>query len=153
MNTCLTRYFDAIEYAPESVIHFPAGLPGFEQERDFVIVEQPAHRPLLFLQSLAKRELCFLMLPVLTVDAEYRLRMRPEDVELIGFRGRRQPRIGRDVFCGVFLTAIPDETPTANLLAPIVINLQTRIAVQAVRPEPAYSHCHPLSTREMVMAC
>ena len=153
MSTCQTRYFDAIDYSSESVIHFPAGLPGFEQERDFVIVEQPHTRPLLFLQSLTTRDLCFLMLPVLTVAQDYRLRMRPEDVELIGFRARRQPRIGRDVFCGAFLTAAPDEIPTANLLAPIVINLQNRVGVQAVRPEPSYSHCHPLASHEMVVAC
>jgi flagellar assembly factor FliW len=32
----------------------------------------------------------------------------------------------------------------ANLLAPIVLNARTRVAVQAVRHDQRYSHRHPV---------
>jgi flagellar assembly factor FliW len=38
---------------------------------------------------------------------------------------------------------------TANLLAPIVINLADRVAVQAVRSDLKYSHQHPVSIEEV----
>ena len=33
---------------------------------------------------------------------------------------------------------------TANLLAPVVVNLANRRAVQAIRPDGRHSHAHPL---------
>jgi flagellar assembly factor FliW len=41
---------------------------------------------------------------------------------------------------------------TANLLAPVVISLATRRAVQAIASGSAYSHRHPLAAQE-VAAC
>ena len=44
------------------------------------------------------------------------------------------------------LIAIHEEDPTANLLAPIVINLQSRAAAQCIDPEMRYSHRHALAS-------
>jgi flagellar assembly factor FliW len=38
------------------------------------------------------------------------------------------------------ITAGEDSPPTANLLAPVVINLNSGRAVQAVRSDSVYSH-------------
>jgi flagellar assembly factor FliW len=43
--------------------------------------------------------------------------------------------------------------PTANLLAPVIVNLKSLKAVQAVAQEGSYSHQHPLVTEEMAAAC
>jgi flagellar assembly factor FliW len=152
MTTCRTRYFDVLEYQPDAVIRFPAGLPGFDDERQFILIEQPPHRPLLFLQSLSDPDLCFTLLPVLVLSPDYTLKMSPEDVDLIGLDPARQPRIGRDVFCGALL-AVQENEVTANLMAPLIINLASRIAVQAIQMEPDYSHCYRVATPEMVVAC
>ena len=151
MPACKTRYFNTVEYGEDSLIRFSSGLPGFEKERDFVFIEQQVHHPLLFLQSVATPGLCFIVLPVLTVDPDYKLHMRAEDIEYLGLETARQPRIGRDVFCGVIL-AVHEEEPTANLMAPLVIHLRTRTAVQAIQVDTGSSHCHSLVAREMV-AC
>ena len=49
-----------------------------------------------------------------------------------GFPLTRQPRIGEDVLCLTVLS-IRETGPTANLLAPMVVNLHNRKAVQAMR--------------------
>ena len=59
----------------------------------------------------------------------------------------RQPRIGDDVLCLTVLT-VRETGPTANLLAPIVVNLRNRKAVQAVAPESDYSHQYELMPDE-----
>ena len=151
MPACKTRYFDTVDYTEDSLICFPLGLPGFEEQREFVLIEQQAYRPLLFLQSLAAPGLCFAIMPIQAVEPGYKLRMRGEDLQLIGLNRGRQPRIGRDVFCGAIL-ASHEEEPTANLMAPIVINLRTRVAVQAIQVDTSWSHCHALTARELV-AC
>lgn len=134
-------HFGALEYTTASTLEFRDGLPGFESELTFVLVERPVHHPLVFLQSVQTPELCFPALPVLVVDSGYQPLLSESDLELLGFK--QQPRIGADVVILV-LIAMHEQDPTANLLAPVVINLQTRAAAQCIDPEVRYSHRQPL---------
>jgi flagellar assembly factor FliW len=144
-----TRHFGAIGYEPETALEFPRGLPAFENCRRFLALSLPQREPLIFLQSLEENALCFLTVPVGVVDRQYELRMTDEDRELIGLAAGAEPRIGEDVLCLAVLS-MREEGPTANLLAPIVMNLRDRRAVQAVAPGSGYSHQHPLLPAEAV---
>ena len=73
MPDCLTKYFSKMDYTEDSVIRLPNGLPGFEHESEFVLIDQPQNRPLVFVQSLRTPDLCFVALPVLSVDSAYGL--------------------------------------------------------------------------------
>lgn len=139
-----TRHFGAIEYQPDAVCEFPAGLPGFEDEREFLPLELPRTRPIVFLQSLRRPELCFITLPVQTIEPAYRLLMSAEDLRLLGLPEDRQPELGREVLCLAIVAVAEGQAPTANLLAPVVINLANRRAVQAIQSDSGYSHRHPL---------
>jgi flagellar assembly factor FliW len=143
----LTRQFGALEFEAAAVLEFPAGLPGFEDQTRFVLVEQPATAPVVFLQSLLSPELCFLAAPMVAVDPGYDLAVTPEDLRLIELDDQRQPRPGDEVVCLALLSAAEDGPLTANLLAPVVVNVRTRRAIQAVRVDSRYSHVHPLATR------
>lgn len=142
-----TKNFGTITYEPDSELEFPSGLPGFDSRKRFVAVRFVESDPLVYLQSLEDPGLCFVTMPVLAVDPRYRLKVSGEDLDQIGLPGARQPRIGEDVFCLTVLS-FREAGPTANLLAPIVINLKTRRAVQAIAPESDYSHQHELIPEE-----
>lgn len=142
-----TTNFGTISFARESVFEFPHGLPGFEERRRFLPVQNPATAPILFLQSLEEPSVCFTTLPIWVVDPHYRLHVTEQDLELLGFPAEHQPRIGDEVLCLVVISVRKTGT-TANLLAPIVINLQSYKAVQAVSAESGYSHRHPLFPQE-----
>ena len=75
---------------------------------------------------------------MLAADPEYRLRVREEDLAAIGLAPARQPVIGEDVLCLAVLS-LRESGPTANLLAPVLVNLKTRRAVQALSLEADYS--------------
>src|SRR5689334_16726938 len=115
-----TKNFGAIRYESEAVFGFPRGIPGFEDRRQFVPVHFAETDPLIFLQSLDDPGLCFLTMPVLGVDSTYRLQMETEDCALIGLPGA-EPKIGEDVLC-LAVISLREDGPTANLLAPIVVN-------------------------------
>ena len=149
MPEARTRHFGALRYEDDSVISFPAGLPGFEHEKTFVLIEQPSTKPLVFLQSLAGADLCFVALPMLVVAPEYRLNMIPEDLEQLGFAAEGRPGIGTDVLCLAILSFDEEGPPTANLLAPVVVNLATRVGVQAIQPDSDYQLRHPLRPEEL----
>jgi flagellar assembly factor FliW len=152
MPVCKTKYHGILEYEPDSEIHFPGGLFGFERETHFVPIEQPFARPIIFLQSLNNPDLCFVTLPVLVVDRGYTLTLDDHDLRSLGLPVARQPRIGEDVLCLVTVVMQENGPTTANLLAPLVMNLRTRVAVQAIGAGAAYSHRHPFleSAEELV---
>jgi flagellar assembly factor FliW len=147
MPVMQTKNFGTISYEPESELEFPCGLPGFDSRKRFVAVRFVESDPLVYLQSLEDPGLCFVTMPVLSVDPRYRLKVASEDLGHLGLPPVRQPRIGEDVFCLTVLS-IRETGPTANLLAPIVINLKTRRAVQAIAPGSDYSHQFELMPEE-----
>jgi flagellar assembly factor FliW len=115
-------------------LEFPHGLPAFETETRFRLVRSASRDPLLFLESEANPELSFLLLPVALIDPFYQLAMSAEDRETIGAQE------GSPLLCLAVITAAEDSPPTANLLAPVVINTASGRAVQAVRSDALYSH-------------
>lgn len=145
-----TNNFGQVRYDEEAVLEFPRGLAGFEARRAFVPLRQPENDPLIFLQSLEEPSLCFVTAPVLVLDADYRLEVDAEDRQLIGLPPGRL-KIGEQVLCLAVLS-LREDGPTANLLAPVVVNAANRRAVQAVAAASGYSHQHRLCAEEAV-AC
>jgi flagellar assembly factor FliW len=133
-----TAHFGAIEYEETSVLEFPDGIPAFEEETRFVVIERAETAPVVFLQSARRADLAFLTLPVRLVDPTYRSAIGPEDLDTLGLNGDRQPEEGREVITLAIITIDPQKKTTANLMAPIVINCATRRALQSVQPESGY---------------
>ncbi len=133
-----TRDFGEIEPADDAVIEFPCGLPAFEDQRRFILIQPPALAPVAVLQSTSDPSLAFTAVPVSLLDAGYELSMLPEDFEALG-----SPEQG-EVAVYALLTFAEHGPVTANLLAPVVVNTAARKAVQAVRSDSRYSHRHPV---------
>jgi flagellar assembly factor FliW len=110
-------------------------MPAFESERRFRLTDR---EPLLFLESETNPELSFLLLPVALIDPDYRLALSTED------RATLDASAESSLLCLAVVTAAEDSPPTANLLAPVVVNLACGRAVQAVRSDTMYSHRHAL---------
>ena len=142
-----TKNFGKISFEPDAELEFPRGLPGFDSRKRFVAVRYVESDPLVYLQSLEDPDLCFITMPILAVDPRYRLRVSGEDLDQIGLGAARQPKIGDDVLCLTVLS-IRESGPTANLLAPIVVNLRNRRAVQSVAQDSDYPLRHALLPAE-----
>ena len=146
-----TKCFGEVEYSPDAVFQFPQGMPGFEAERAFVFLNQPATHPLMFMQSLARQDLCFILLPVLAADPHYKLHVSEEDLEALRLPAGKQPGIGTDILCAVTVCAGgEDQPPTVNLLAPILVNIKLQIGIQAIQTPARYSCRHPLVAQNQV---
>jgi flagellar assembly factor FliW len=150
MAEIVTQHFGSLAYDENAVLDFPAGLPGFENQTRFALLQPASSAPVVFLQSLSVPSLCFLAAPVDSIDAGYELSVTSEDLRLLGLNEERPPRLGVEILCLVILTAPENGSLTANLLAPVVIEIRTGRAIQAVRVDSRYSHQHPLGPRETV---
>ncbi len=144
MPYCTTKYFGPVAYEETSVLRFPSGLPGFENERRFLSLEQPAHAPLIFLQSLTTPGLCFVALLASSIEPSYELEVEDGDLELLGIDRARRPDFG-NVVLQLALVTISQDGISANLFAPVLINTLNLLAVQAISPSRRYSHAHPLA--------
>lgn len=142
-----TQQFGPIEYALEDVIEFPLGLPAFEQEHSFLLIAPLTAKPLVFLQSLGRSELCFVTLPLEVVDPNYQLSVSAEDLTVLLLAGQNLGAVGlaSDVRIRTLaIISLTDSCPTANLLAPLVINVKEKRGAQAIRLDNLYSHQHPV---------
>ncbi len=143
MPNVQTRFFGELEYHGEDLFRFPSGLPGFDDHRSFVFLKKPGLEPLMFLQSLHNRSLCFILLPIRVIDANFRLELTPDELREIGLSAERMPVIGEDILCAAMICT-GEGIHTANLMAPIVVNLHNNVGMQVIHPETHYSHRHPL---------
>ncbi len=142
MPTLITKHFGPVEYDENALIRFPSGLPGFENQYSFIVLNPPGTTPVLFLQSLTHAGLRLPAVPMHVVDPVYKLAVNEDDLAVLGLPVDRQPEIGDDVLCLAVVAASGQDSATFNLLAPIIVNLKTRRALQAIRIDSAYSHEH-----------
>jgi flagellar assembly factor FliW len=145
-----TKHFGTIEYGEDWKVEFPLGLPGFERETSFLIIERDGRNPIVFLQSLSTPGLCFLLAPALAIDPGYQLAVRPEDLQTLEFDPAEGA--GPDLGCWAILSVPDGEQASANLSAPVVVNLRTRRAVQAIRTDSVYS-CRQILGGEREIKC
>jgi flagellar assembly factor FliW len=152
MPVCQTKYHGAIRFEPEQVLHLPAGLYGFPDEKEFLLLELPSSRPLVFLQSVRTPGLCFISLPAQVVEPSYQLNLRPSESCSLGYAPDAPPVMGKDVLCLALLTMREKQETTANLLGPVVIDIARHRGLQ-VLVEGNYSHQHPIASMEWKRAC
>jgi flagellar assembly factor FliW len=145
MPEILTKYFGSIEYQESDVVQFSSGLPAFEEETQFLLIEPAASAPIVFLQSLRQSGLCFLTLPILAVDPQYDLAITVEDLQSLGIEPGQPLRIDAGLTCLAVIAVTENGAVNANLLAPILINRRDRRGVQAIRVDSIYSHEYPVT--------
>ena len=140
MSKIMTSRFGEIEAAEESIIQFAAGIPAFEEEREFLIIPYEEGSPYVFLQSVKTPELAFLMTMPLIFFPDYEFTI-DDDVEK-----ELELTSPEDVLIYAILTLDGKEIRdlTANLMAPIVINAKTRKAKQIVLDHSPYTTKHRL---------
>lgn len=121
---------------------FPAGLPAFEQERRFRLVARPEFSPLVLLESTARPDLRFVCAPAAVLEAGY-VPETSEDDEALLECGPGDAAAGR-LLCLAILTFAEAGPPTANLMAPVLLNPAAGRGVQSIQSTADYSCCHPV---------
>ncbi len=137
---------ELLEIPENSVITFPEGLPGFEDSREFVLLQPEGLAPLFLFQSVAEEHVSVLVVPVQVMVSDYRLHVGSEDRELLGLV--EEPRVGKNVLClAVIILSQEQQPPTCNLFAPIVINAATKRGKQIMQIDSDYPSVHPMPSK------
>lgn len=125
-----------LEVSEEQLYHFPKGIPGFEEETEFVLIGLE-ETPFWVLQSVKEQELSFLLADPFNFYPNYEFELPDEEAEEL--------RIQSEVIIRSMITLKGKiEQSTINLLAPLVFNPSERTGKQIVIHSGPYHTKHIL---------
>ncbi|MFH1035740.1 MAG: flagellar assembly protein FliW [Pseudomonadota bacterium] len=135
-----TTRFGEIEVLPGQILNLPHGMVGFPRLSRYAILEHRPGSPFHWLQCLDRPDLAFVIMDPLVFDPAYRLVLGDNEAKLL------QVGDPRHIQTWVVVTIPPGspEAMTANFKAPLVINLQNRLAAQIILEDPRWSVRQPL---------
>ena len=133
--------FGTIPFEEQRALDFPRGLIGFEKENRFIFLEPGPGRLVAWLQSLGTPELAFPVVAGVVFGAGY---PTPGVGELARGAGLSRTTEGNFIVL-VIVASHPQRGRIANLLAPIVINVDARVGAQVVLSPDVYSASAPFA--------
>lgn len=130
--------FGEVEYDPDNLLHFPAGLIGLPNLKNFIVMPNKKKGPLFWIQSIEDPDIAFVLTDPTNFFLDYQL--APEDSE------REKLEIGKDDDCYILsvVTVPQDQKITLNLAAPILFAPKTNRAMQVILENSPYSSKTPL---------
>ena len=123
-----TSRFGTIEVKDEEVYTFPEGLLGFAGFKQFVLLDNPTGGPMMWLQSIEKPTLAFIICPPQIFKTDYKMPLRSDELQIIELDNLEEAKV-------MTIMVIPDNKPkemTANLQGPLVFNTAKKLAKQYV---------------------
>lgn len=136
-----TKYFGRIDCPEEDKLHFPEGLFGFEEEKEFFLLPfEGSEDTLLCFQSAATPGLAFVAVNPFSLKPDYAPVLSSGELKALGVE-----RSEELCFYTLCVVRSPVGDSTVNLRCPVAINDRTRQAVQVILEEGAYHMHHLLS--------
>jgi flagellar assembly factor FliW len=133
-----TKYHGEIEINEKDIFHFEYGIPGFLDEKKFVLL-QLEDTPFVILQSVKTPGLGFAMINPFLYFKDYDFELDEQTVEQLQLTSEKE------VAVYVILTVADQfEQTTANLQAPIVLNYEKKLGKQVIITNTSYKTKHRL---------
>ncbi|MGG3738359.1 flagellar assembly protein FliW [Aeribacillus pallidus] len=133
-----TKYHGEIEINEKDIFHFEFGIPGFLDEKQFVLLPFE-DTPFVILQSVKTPELGFALIDPFIYFKDYNFELDEQSVAQLQLSSEKE------VAVYVILTvANPFDNTTANLQAPIVLNCKKKLGKQVILTNTSYITKHRL---------
>lgn len=127
-----TKFFGEMEVNEDSVYIFENGIPGFLKLHKYIILADES--PVInYLQSVEDENICFIVTNPFNIMADYDIEICESTIKMLEIQNTES------VMLYVILT-IPSEVNamTANMKAPIVINMQNKRGIQEILDDERY---------------
>lgn len=136
-----TRYFGEMELDESSVLQFAHGIPGFPEEKKFVLLNIPDNPAFQILQSVQNKNLAFVVTNPHLFYKDYAFDLDDGTVAQLDIQKPEDVAV-----YGILTLQEPFEQSTINLQAPVVIHTKNRQAKQVVLNTKDYHTRHPITT-------
>lgn len=134
-----TSRFGTIDVDETRIISFPRSIPGFPDEKQYILVPHDSDSPFYWLQSVDNPDLAFIVINPFVIAADYSFEIPDPVLDDLGITHASRVQtlvlitIRQDGNHGDGRTSI-----TANLLGPLVINTENMSAAQIVLDPAVY---------------
>ncbi len=120
-----TLHFGEIEIPKQNILDFEFGILGFEDLKQFIIVSEEETEPFKWLISIDEPNIGFPIVDPWLLDNNY--------------NPGRGFNLEEDAVFSIVTLGKKDQNMTANLKAPIVINIKENTGKQVILPNEKYS--------------
>jgi len=141
MNMELKELKETIQQKCTKTIFFPEGLPAFETQKEFVLIQNEEEAPFLWLQSKNNSKLAFITIDPFVIHKNYLPDIPEEDVKFLKITDQDDVLI----LSIVNIRNNQNLDITANILSPVIINWKERIGKQVIlKNHQQYSVKYPI---------
>jgi flagellar assembly factor FliW len=133
--TLSTSRFGEVQVAEDRIIRFLTPIFGFEQFEQYVLLDHADQSPFRWLQAVQEPDLAFVVTNPKFFGIHYEFPLSEEVADQLGITQAEDAQV-------LTIVNIPQDNPgkmTANLLGPLVVNLNNKIAMQIVLNDAEYS--------------
>lgn len=133
-----TRNFGEIEIQEEKTITFKEGIPGFEDLKQFILIEKKDD-VFHYLQPIEDGDICFVITDPYYFKKNYAPTIREHYFERLG-------EGDNDAFTLYAIVTLRDavEKSTLNLAGPLLIHVENRQGIQVITEDRIYTTKHKL---------
>lgn len=132
-----TTRFGDIEIDERDMITLPAGIIGFPELKQYVLLDHDQESPFKWLQSLEDGSIAFVMINPLLFKPDYLVEVNEGEVADLDIVTEE------DAVVSVIITMPSDpQKMTANLKAPVIFNLKNRKGRQVILNNSEYTTRH-----------
>lgn len=136
-----TKYLGEVEIDKSQIIEFPKGILGFKDSKEFVIIDLEDTNFFSFLQDIKNEMVSFLVINPWNFFEDYDIELPDDKLENININPKGNNLM--EIYNIVTLSNNFNES-TANLLAPVVINLEDKKGKQFVLNNSPYTTKHSI---------
>ncbi len=137
-----TTRFGQVQLQAEDILTFSEGMLGFADLKKFVLLDDPTDDIFAWLQSCDEPAIAFPVLEPELFAPQYKVSLAKSDYENLKMQTMEKARL----FC---IITIPDDPTqmTANMKAPVVINVPGKMARQCVLQDNSLAIREPIFTK------
>ncbi|MBS3908388.1 MAG: flagellar assembly protein FliW [Actinobacteria bacterium] len=140
-----TTRFGVVEIDEDKIIRFVESIPGFPDAKEFVLIPHKENSPLAWLQSTELADVAFVVIEPWAYFKDYNPAISEWDLEKLEAAEEGEADCEASLLVLSILTIPGDPKKiTANLTAPIIINLRNNLAIQVILAYDGYMTKHPL---------
>lgn len=126
-----TRLFEQVDIDEKSVICFEEGIPSFEGYTKFVLLDIE-DSSMKCLQSIEDKNICLIIINPFEFFSDYQINLSINEINKL--------QISKEEDVIVFnVLNIKEDRMTANMLAPIVVNVIKNLGMQIILQDTNYS--------------
>lgn len=133
-----TRLFGEISVEENNIVRFSQVIPGFENLYQFVIIQPDEQIPFSYLQCLDDGDVSFIVTDPFLAYPDYDFVLTNEVLESLSIKSEH------DIMIRSIVNFTQTE-PTINLLAPLVININSKLGKQIILHDSNYTVRHKLA--------